>query len=199
MWIVFSLICIISAYLTNVDSLQCAQCVSETAEACTEPVSPCPETDHSCKSLHLEIIPSDTEIKQFVLRICGNATYCDQLASLKIESFQIRLYISCCETDYCTPAPKAMPSFNSTANGRLCPTCMTRDSQTCNSEVMAKCQGDEDNCVTSNLVTKKNDTLFASFALRGCANEDDSSQAFRVLRIVKTISVQRSLLHIQPI
>ncbi|KAM4652248.1 phospholipase A2 inhibitor and Ly6/PLAUR domain-containing protein-like [Discoglossus pictus] len=152
MRIVFTLICIVSALITEGNCLKCAECLGFSPWPCSEPISECPGSDDRCKTISYDLFTSVTNRTHFILRYCGNGSFCDEEQVLRAMDKQIYIYTSCCDEDTCTPLQKPQIERNITLNGLECPTCYKEMANNCEPEGKVKCEGDENYCVASHIV-----------------------------------------------
>ncbi|KAM4652247.1 phospholipase A2 inhibitor PIP-like [Discoglossus pictus] len=171
MRIIFTLICIVSAFITGGNCVKCAECLGFSPWPCSEPISDCPASDDRCQTIFYDIFTRTTKRTRFILRNCGTSSFCDVKAVLRDTDQKIYIYSSCCDEDTCTPRPQSRVVRNITLNGLECPVCYKEMADNCEPNGTVQCQGDENYCVSSHMVIEAKGNPVLRVALHGCANE----------------------------
>ncbi|XP_073511829.1 phospholipase A2 inhibitor 25 kDa subunit-like [Phyllobates terribilis] len=144
-------------------ALRCTQCTSDTT-TCTGSSVTCP-SGSSCGTIYSE---SRAGILMYtnLVRSCTLISQCNLIGSMTIQDGYMRMAISCCNSDDCTPNVPSLPKLNSTENGLVCRSCLSSDSTWCYTSDTMKCKGVEHMCL---LQTTKLGSF--STAIRGCATK----------------------------
>ncbi|XP_077116287.1 uncharacterized protein LOC143770500 [Ranitomeya variabilis] len=103
---------------------------------------------------------------EMLLRFCSPDTQCGIGGSISTSQQQLRMAVSCCGTDNCTPYLPALPTKSTNPNGLVCRFCTSADSTWC---YTVQCTGDENMCLIQS--TTISGSTSSSTAIRGCATK----------------------------
>ncbi|XP_077116217.1 uncharacterized protein LOC143770462 [Ranitomeya variabilis] len=149
------------------DALSCTQCMS-TSSSCSGDSMTCP-SGHVCASRYSESIVGGARTKM-LFRVCTPSSECTTNGSISTSQLQIRMAVSCCDTDNCTPNLPALPAKSTNPNGLVCRSCISADSTWCYTPDTVQCTGDENMCLLQS--TKiSGSAASSSTAIRGCATK----------------------------
>ncbi|XP_073457303.1 phospholipase A2 inhibitor and Ly6/PLAUR domain-containing protein-like [Aquarana catesbeiana] len=149
-------------------SLSCTQCTS-SSDSCTGPRVTCP-SGSVCGAKYREIWARGSLVSKTYKMLCLEPDMCDMKGSMSLPHHsRVKLGISCCRTDQCTPTFPSMTSDSSVSNGVICRSCMTNKSNWCYTSDTMQCTGDENMCLLE--TTKISGPKEASLAVRGCATK----------------------------
>ncbi|XP_073511830.1 phospholipase A2 inhibitor and Ly6/PLAUR domain-containing protein-like [Phyllobates terribilis] len=155
-----------SALAAISNALTCTQCVS-TSASCSGSSVTCP-SGSTCGSSYTETVVGGATQVSFI-RSCIPPAECNYNGSLSIPQGYVRMGISCCNSDDCTPTTPSLPARSSTLNGQVCRTCISADSTWCYTSDTVQCTGDENMCLLQ--TTKITGSQSVSTALRGCSTK----------------------------
>ncbi|XP_040183157.1 uncharacterized protein LOC120916317 [Rana temporaria] len=130
--------------------LSCFQC-AKTNSACQGFKVTCP-LEHSCGFTYREITEDGKLYKDYI-KSCMPTKKCDKTVSITHVNGTMKMGISCCDTDSCTPSLPRWPADSSKANGLSCPTCRDLKNGKCNPESELQCTGSELMCVAQSTET----------------------------------------------
>ncbi|CAJ0967373.1 unnamed protein product, partial [Ranitomeya imitator] len=104
-----------------------------------------------------------------LLRLCSPSSQCSTNGSISTAQLQLRMAVSCCNTDNCTPDLPALPTKSTNSNGLVCRSCISAGSTWCHTPDTVQCSGDENMCLLQS--TKISGSPSTSTAIRGCATK----------------------------
>ncbi|XP_077312659.1 uncharacterized protein LOC143933585 isoform X2 [Lithobates pipiens] len=94
------------------------------------------------------LVVSGFYLKKSYKRICVSQDMCNVRGSASFPHYvRMKMGISCCTTDHCTPTFPTLPKDSSGYNGVMCPACISIDSYHCDCSEMMECMGDENMCL----------------------------------------------------
>ncbi|XP_071969193.1 phospholipase A2 inhibitor gamma subunit B-like [Engystomops pustulosus] len=164
-----------SALAATSDALSCTQCISSSSTCSGNNVT-C-ASGFTCGSTYIETVEAGTTTT-LLNRTCTNLSRCSVTGSLSMTPGKIRMGITCCNSDNCTPSLPTLPAQGSNPNGRSCPSCISTTG--CNTTSTIQCTGDENMCLV--LITQIPGSVSKTF--RGCTTNslcDLSSQSQPVI------------------
>ncbi|XP_073457887.1 phospholipase A2 inhibitor gamma subunit B-like [Aquarana catesbeiana] len=171
---------VLSALVTSGYSLSCTHCAS-TSDSCTGTSIPCP-SGSVCGAKYTETWAQGTVVSKVYEKSCVQQDQCDKKGSMGLpNNGRMKMGISCCTSDQCTPPLPSLPKDSSVFNGLTCRSCMSADSNWCYTSDTMQCTGDENMCLL--WTTKASGPITASTAIRGCATKsicDLASQSISV-------------------
>lgn len=130
--------------------LSCFQC-AKTSSACQGFKVTCPP-NHSCGLTYREMT-EDGKVYTDYIKSCVPTEKCNKTGSITHLHGAMKMGISCCDTDSCTPSLPQWPADSSKANGLSCPTCRDLKNSKCNPESELQCAGSEQMCVAQSTET----------------------------------------------
>ncbi|XP_073425945.1 phospholipase A2 inhibitor and Ly6/PLAUR domain-containing protein-like [Dendrobates tinctorius] len=164
-----SLIGILSLFLTlaaTSDALACTQCLSESS-TCSGSSETC-RSGYECGSEY-GVGLSGGKTTETLVRKCTPSSQCNTKGIISTSGLQIRMGISCCSTDDCTPKIPELPSKGTNLNGLVCRSCLSSDSAWCYTSDTVQCTGDENMCILQ--TTKQSGSSSSLLTIRGCATK----------------------------
>ncbi|XP_073457868.1 uncharacterized protein [Aquarana catesbeiana] len=136
-----SFLCLLCVLITPGHSLSCINCME--LNSCTGDSETC-MPNYSCGVAYREITEGGTITTEYI-QSCVSNSKCNKTGSISYTGGTIRMGISCCDTDNCTPPLPQLPATSSQANGLVCPSC--RAQVWCNQEMNIQCTGSEQTCI----------------------------------------------------
>ncbi|XP_077312663.1 phospholipase A2 inhibitor and Ly6/PLAUR domain-containing protein-like [Lithobates pipiens] len=164
----FQILGVLSALVASGYSLSCTEC-SSLSNSCTGPSVTCP-SGSVCGAVYVENLLIGLLISTTYTMSCISQNKCDIKGSMSFSNIgRLKMGISCCRTDRCTPTLPSLPGSLSGSNGETCPVCASSDSTECKTSDTLQCYGDENTCLL--LATKISGPTKQSTAIRGCATK----------------------------
>ncbi|XP_073426666.1 phospholipase A2 inhibitor and Ly6/PLAUR domain-containing protein-like [Dendrobates tinctorius] len=164
-----SLIGILSLFLTltaTSDALSCTRCMSESS-TCSGSSETCP-SGYECGSRYGVGFAGGNKAET-IIRSCLPSSQCNTTGTISTSELQIRMAMSCCSTDDCTPKIPELPSKGTNLNGLVCRSCLSSDSTWCYTSDTVHCTGDENMCILQ--TSKLSGSNSSLTAIRGCATK----------------------------
>ncbi|XP_077116215.1 phospholipase A2 inhibitor NAI-like isoform X1 [Ranitomeya variabilis] len=162
---VWTLLCLISALGRTGSALRCTQCMALGLSSCTEGPTVTCHLGHVCTSLYQQTT-MDGKTGEFLYRSCGPTSHCDKMGSFTTENKSIRMGVSCCLTDNCSPPLPPLPPISTRRNGRVCQLCSDTN-EACTGTKTIDCVGSESKCLLQVTRIKESPDNVESF--RGCS------------------------------
>ncbi|KAM5132670.1 phospholipase A2 inhibitor NAI-like [Mantella aurantiaca] len=100
---------------------------------------------------------------------CVPQDKCGVSGSATIASKEIKMGISCCSGDLCTPSLPTLPRVNTVSNGLTCRSCISEESTSCYTSDTMQCTGDQNMCMLQTV--QLSGVASGSSAMRGCATK----------------------------
>ncbi|XP_073457302.1 phospholipase A2 inhibitor NAI-like [Aquarana catesbeiana] len=149
-------------------SLSCTHCVS-SSDSCTGTSMPCP-SGSVCGAQYTETWALGAPTSKEYMMSCIPQNKCNIKGSFtQPKNVRVKMGISCCTSDRCTPSLPSLPRDSSGSNGLTCRSCMSTDSTSCYTSDTIQCTGDENMCLLQ--TTKISGKAKGSKAIRGCATK----------------------------
>ncbi|XP_073457885.1 phospholipase A2 inhibitor and Ly6/PLAUR domain-containing protein-like [Aquarana catesbeiana] len=171
----FQILGVLSALVASGNSLSCIEC-SSSSNSCTGPAVTCPSgsvcgaTYTEMQMIENDFVCSLKDSMATYTMSCISQDKCDTTASMNMgNNLRVKMGISCCKTDRCTPTFPSLPRDVSGSNGVMCPSCVTTGYTSCETSDTMECMGDENTClhqIAESASPKPN-----SVAMRGCATK----------------------------
>ncbi|XP_073426667.1 phospholipase A2 inhibitor 25 kDa subunit-like [Dendrobates tinctorius] len=164
-----SLIGILSLFLTltaTSDALSCIKCISQSS-TCSGSRVTC-RSGNVCGSEYAEAIVGGMRTEA-LMRSCVPSSQCNAKGTISTSELQIRMAMSCCSTDDCTPNISELSSKGTNLNGLVCPSCISSDAASCYTSDTVQCTGDENMCILQ--TSKLSGSMSSLAAIRGCATK----------------------------
>ncbi|KAM4015896.1 phospholipase A2 inhibitor and Ly6/PLAUR domain-containing protein-like [Anomaloglossus baeobatrachus] len=176
------ILAVCSALLTAGAALECEVCYAINENSCTGPHELCKSPQNRCMVTLTETTLKDDrgEIKSAVVeKSCGSVYNCSHPATLTTKEFRVRVTTECCAEDFCNNRSINWKPPSSTDNGMSCPSCFSKNSQTCDVKTQVNCIGDETHCVQYSASREQGATI----RVAGCASESmEKSQGAAAFR-----------------
>ncbi|XP_075134995.1 phospholipase A2 inhibitor and Ly6/PLAUR domain-containing protein-like [Leptodactylus fuscus] len=157
---------LLSALTATSSALSCTECTS-TNSTCSGTSMTCP-SGSLCGSSFTETTTDGTRIPNLV-RTCVPSNNCDFKGSISLKEAKVRIVISCCSTDNCTPTLPPLPTRSSKPNGVVCPSCLSFNSTSCETSDTIQCTGEENRCFFQ--TTRVTGSVSVSASSHGCATK----------------------------
>ncbi|XP_073457869.1 uncharacterized protein [Aquarana catesbeiana] len=138
-----SFLCLLCVLITPGHSLSCINCMAKNS--CMGPSEICP-SNYSCGMAYRETTEGGKSQTTY-LRSCVPTSKCNKLGSISYTGGTMKMGISCCNIDNCTPPLPQWPAPSSQANGLVCPSCRSLTRNQCNQETNIQCTGSEKTCL----------------------------------------------------
>ncbi|XP_075046787.1 phospholipase A2 inhibitor NAI-like [Mixophyes fleayi] len=161
-------LCILSVLSATGYSLSCKVCMDMFSTFCDGPSMVCP-ADNACASSYTVTTAYGSALSRVFSMSCAPRHQCNMLGSVGVPNGKIKMSITCCYKDDCTPPMPTLPADNSQKNGLTCPTCTSADSTWCYTGDTMQCAGSENMCLLQ--TTENIAPIKQSVAVRGCATE----------------------------
>ncbi|XP_073457852.1 uncharacterized protein [Aquarana catesbeiana] len=136
-----SFLCLLCVLITPGHSLSCINCVG--LNSCTGSSETC-MPNYSC-GVAYEVTTEGGNIATVYIRSCVSNSKCNKTGSISYTGGTMKMGISCCDTDYCTPPLPQLPATSSQANGLVCPSCQSQS--LCDQQSNIQCTGSEQTCL----------------------------------------------------
>ncbi|XP_077312656.1 phospholipase A2 inhibitor and Ly6/PLAUR domain-containing protein-like [Lithobates pipiens] len=161
-------LCVLSALVASGYALSCTECVSPL-DSCTGPSVTCP-SGSVCGAVYTQSWAFGILASKSYVMSCTPQNQCDKSGSMSLpHGVRMKIGISCCETDGCTPTFPSLPRDSSRYNGVTCQSCMSADSTWCSTSDTMQCTGEENTCLLQ--TTKLSGSKELATAMRGCATK----------------------------
>ncbi|XP_072282870.1 uncharacterized protein [Pyxicephalus adspersus] len=151
------------AFIGPCHCLSCLTCVGTTS--CVGSYVTC-LSGYSCGLAYQEVTEDVTSYKNYI-RSCVPTNKCNKVGSITYFGGKMKMGISCCNTDNCTPLLPQWPADSSQTNGLVCPTCRSQNQYTCTPQMNIQCTGSEQTCIYESAMTAA-----SSESALGCASPD---------------------------
>lgn len=177
---------VLTSLVTTGRALSCTKCSSSTNPNCTGGTVNCPD-ENQCSTTHIEVITQNGTSTN-IFRSCSSVIQCNRTGSSTFPGGSLRMAISCCINDSCSPYIPILPQYNTLAqNGKSCSQCLSINSEQCTPDNSMLCTGNETNCMR--LARTDIGYQTSSLAFQGCATESIcklTSQVFKTSGITTT-------------
>ncbi|KAM4015676.1 phospholipase A2 inhibitor and Ly6/PLAUR domain-containing protein-like [Anomaloglossus baeobatrachus] len=164
---IFAFWILVSALAVTSRALSCVSCSSLIYLQCVGPSITC-DSGQQCATIWADTIYAGS-ISPVSIRTCMPSSQCGFKGNMNTQKGRMWTTVSCCNTDNCTPAFPLLPAVDPTLNGKVCPSCISTASASCDSSNTMQCSGNENMC----LLQSTQSTGFVSLlAVRGCATKN---------------------------
>ncbi|XP_073457867.1 uncharacterized protein [Aquarana catesbeiana] len=136
-----SFFCLLCVLITPGHSLSCIKCMG--LNSCTGSSEIC-MPNYSCGVAYRETTEG-RNITNVYIQSCVSNSKCNKRGSISYTGGTMKIGISCCNTNNCTPPLPQLPATSFQANGLVCPSC--RSQSPCDQETNIQCTGSEQTCI----------------------------------------------------
>ncbi|KAM3922124.1 uncharacterized protein RB166_011412 [Leptodactylus fuscus] len=193
--------CLLSAIAATGYSLTCITCTSLTDIICEGPSVTCSSGDDSCLLSYIVTSMGGMEISKMYIRQCGKSNLCSKTGSISLPNGRMKAGTTCCRTNDCTPDKPVLPPDSHEKNGLACKTCFAPNANSCDSDLLTDCVGNETVCI--NQITTRTGDVPSTTAVRGCSSKEMCEPSRQVWNLGKiTVNVENTCgnngIYLQP-
>ncbi|XP_063291942.1 phospholipase A2 inhibitor and Ly6/PLAUR domain-containing protein-like [Pelobates fuscus] len=161
------IIIVCSALVTIGAALKCEVCYSPSSNSCSGHYETCSSSQDRCMETLTQTSMGDVESVVFE-KSCGSLYKCTHPASMTAPNYRVSVTTLCCDTDYCNNRTMNWKTENSTLNGMNCPSCFSKNSETCDKLIPLNCTGNETHCIQFTATRHRGSPV----TMAGCATEN---------------------------
>ncbi|CAN2388066.1 u-PAR/Ly-6 domain [Pristimantis euphronides] len=177
------LTCLLATIATTGYSLSCIECTSLGDTMCNATPKTCSSEHDSCLLTYIVTSMGGMEISKMYIRQCGQSSLCLKTGSISLPNGRIKTGTTCCKTNDCMPTRPVLPPDSNKKNGFWCKTCFAPNSQSCDTEILTECIGEETMCISQ--VTNRTGDVATTTSVRGCATKEMCEPARQVWNLTK--------------
>ncbi|XP_015274522.1 PREDICTED: phospholipase A2 inhibitor and Ly6/PLAUR domain-containing protein-like, partial [Gekko japonicus] len=154
-------------------SLKCISCQDPLKQCDNSESVDCKADEEFCLSFTAHIPIMGRINKSF--KSCASSNVCQpgNYSLTTKDSKHFQSIVTCCNTDHCNnDTLQVPPSTNKARNGNRCPVCFSMGSDSCQTEELIDCIGEETQCISFSASVKLSASLLPLSlrgALQGCA------------------------------